>query len=300
MVGEIVAVGENVKDKHIGQFVGVGCMVGANCTDEHGARTCTSCTVDKDERYCAKGNIGTYGSPDETNGEQHSTWGGYSTDIVVDSHFACPVPDFFKGENLKYASPILCAGITVYTPLKRAGVTKGSKVGINGIGGLGMYGIQIALALGADVYAFTRSQSKVEDLMKLGCKEVILTTEDDQVAKHRKTFDFILDTVSADHNVNQLLDCIKYKGSFGLVGASPTPLPISTFSLIMGDINFFGSLIGTIQDTIEVLQLCAEHKICVPVEVIKPDEINEAYARMLKSDVKYRFSIDIEAMRNPQ
>lgn len=295
MVGNIVAIGENVKTHKVGDFVGVGCMVGAKCT-ENGTRHCSSCVNEKDERYCEKGNIGTYGTPDEIDGEKCVTWGGYSTDIVVDAHFACPVPDFYTGENLKYASPILCAGITTYTPLKRFGAGPGKTVGVNGVGGLGMYCVMIARAMGAEVYAFTRSQSKVADLEALGCK-VIVSTDEEQMKAARGTLDLIIDTVSADHDINSLIATTKVKGTYCVVGGSPEPLKLAAFSLIFGDRVAAGSMIGTIEDTCEVLKLCAEHKICVPVEVIKPDQINEAYTRVMKSDVKYRFSIDIESMR---
>lgn len=297
IVGVIKAVGSNVTTKKVGDYVGVGCMVGAGCTQEDGTRTCSSCVNDKDERFCEKRNIGTYGSPEVVDGVEQVTYGGYSTDIVVDAHFAVPVPEFFtKEENIRFAPAIMCAGTTLYTALKRGKTGPGKKVAINGIGGLGYYGLVVARALGAEIYAFTRSQDKVQMLKDIGCKDVILTTDEEQVKKYGRYFDLIVDTVSAVHNTDQLLATIKPKASYCIVGAPPTTT-FSPFSLVMADINFYGSLIGSIQDSTEVLKLCADHEIKVPVEMIEPSEIENAYERMLRSDVKYRFAINIDSMR---
>lgn len=297
IVGEIKAVGANVDPARVGQYVGVGCMVGANCTGADGKRVCSSCVQLHDERFCTKGHIGTYGSVEVVDGVQQSTFGGYSTDIVVDAHFAVPLPDYFKDpENIKFSPAIMCAGTTLYTALKYGGCAAGKKVGINGIGGLGMYGIQIALALGAEVYAFTRSQEKVAFLKELGCKDVILTTDAAECAKHANTLDLIIDTVSALHSTEQLLNFLVPFGKLGVVGAPPS-MSFAPFAIVMKQLSVYGSLIGSIKDSQEVLELCAKHKICVPVELIHPSKIEEAYGRMLKSDVKYRFAIDVEAMR---
>lgn len=297
MCGRAVAIGKNVKNVEIGKIYGVGCMVGTNCVDPvTGNFTCSRCVERKDEVYCEKGNIGTYGSPEVVDGVEQSTFGGYSTDIVVDAKFAVEIPEFYH-DKLTVASPILCAGITVYTPLKRAGVTKGSKVGVVGVGGLGMFAIKIAQALGAEVYAVTRSTSKVQPLLDEGCKGVILSTDAENFKQYTGKLDCIIDTVSAKHDIAQLLGLLTPYGALGIVGASPEALDLPAFSLILGSKQIYGSLIGNIKDTQAVLNLCAEHKICVPVEVIKPEYINEAYKRVVNSDVKYRFSIDIQALR---
>jgi len=296
MVGEVKQIGANVTNVKVGDIVGVGCMVGANCFDEDGKPTCHSCCADKDERYCETGRIKTYGTPEVVDGVKQVTYGGYSTDIVVDAHFACKVPEFFH-DKLQFAPPIFCAGITLYTPLKRAGAGPGKKVAINGIGGLGRYGLEIAKALGAEIYAITRSASKVDELKALGCKDIIMSTDTEQMKQYSRSLDIIIDTVSAPHDLDSLMGLLKPKAQFGLVGASPKKLELHPFSVVLPDITFFGSLIGTIEDTNAVLQLCGEHKITVPVEIINPNYINEAYERVLKSDVKYRFVIDIDELR---
>lgn len=294
IAGVVVAKGENVTDLAVGDFVGVGCMVGANCF-ENGKPTCQSCTVNKDERLCRQRMLGTYGGRELVDGVEQNTLGGYSTDIVVQSHFACKIPEYFH-DKLEFAAPILCAGITLYTPLKRAGAGPGKKVAINGIGGLGRFGLAIAKALGAEVYAISRSQSKVAELLEFGCKDVILSTDADQMQKYANFFDIIIDTVSAVHSLNELLALIVPQGQLGIVGGSPD-LTFTPFMIIAKDLNVFGSMIGTIEDTKAVLQLCADNKIAIPVEIIKPDYINDAYERVLKSDVKYRFVIDIDELR---
>lgn len=298
MCGRAVSVGKNVKNVEVGKIYGIGCMVGSRCVDPAtGNFTCNTCVNNKDEVYCEKSNIGTYGSEELVDGVEQNTYGGYSTDIVVDAKFAVEIPEFYH-DKLTVASPILCAGITVYTPLVRAGVKAGSKVGVVGVGGLGMFAIKIAQAMGAEVYAMTRSTSKVQPLIDEGCKGVILSTDPENFKSYAGTLDCIIDTVSAKHDVAQLLGLLKPYGALGLVGASPEPLDLPTFSVIFGSKQIFGSLIGNIKDTQAVINLCAEHKIVVPVEVIKPEYINEAYTRVINSDVKYRFSIDIQALRD--
>lgn len=297
MIGKAVAVGANVKNIELGKLYAVGCMVGSNCVNpDSGEFTCSSCTVDKDEVYCEKGNIGTYGSREVVDGVEQVTYGGYSTDIIIDSKFAVEVPEFFH-DKLHLATAIACAGITVYTPLKRAGCAPGKKVGVNGIGGLGMYAVKIAQAMGAEVIGITRTQAKVQELKDAGAKDVIVSTVAENFEPYKGKLDIIIDTVSAKHDLGALLNLLRPHGALGLVGASPDPLEFHTFSLIMGSKQLFGSLIGSIEQTQEVYNLCAEHKILVPVEVIKPEQINEAYDRLVKCDVHYRFAIDIEALR---
>lgn len=277
-------------------------MVGANCVNDKGEFTCHSCSVDKDERFCEKGQIGTYGSPDVVDGEERLTAGFYSTAVVVDSKFAVHVPEFYtRPENLKHASPILCAGVTCYSPFKRlfGAVTaenptpaKGKSIGVNGIGGLGWFAIRNALALGAEkVVAFTRSPKKIPELLAMGCTDVVLSTDSEQLKKYATKLDLIIDTVSAVHDVDSLLALIRPKGSYCIVGAPPQH-NITPFSLIARDINFFGSLIGSIENTQEIIDLCAKNEVKMPVEVIAAENINEAYERMMKSDVHYRFAID--------
>lgn len=296
-VGVIVAVGENVSKDKVGTWVGVGCMVGANCAEENGERTCTSCVKHKDERFCTKGPNFTYNSPDIVDGEETGTKGCYSTDIVINQHFAVPLPDYFtKTENLNFAPAIMCAGTTLYTALVTGKCGPGKKVAINGIGGLGMYGISIAKALGAEVYALTRTESKRADLLAVGCTDVIITTDAEQVKSFNGKLDLIIDTVSAVHDTDALLSLLVPYGALGIVGAPPT-LTCAPFSLVARQTSIYGSMIGSIEHSREVLELCAKHEIKVPVELIHPKDIETSYARMLNSDVHYRFAIDLEAMR---
>lgn len=294
MIGIIQAAGANVDQTKVGTWVGVGCMVGAKCVDENGKFTCNSCTKNKDERFCEKGQIGTYGGEEIMDGEKTGTKGGYSTDIVVDHNFAVPIPDFYtEPENQPHAAPLLCAGTTLYTALRHGGCAEGKKVGI---GGLGYFGVAIAKALGAKTYALTRSESKRADLMAMGCEGVIITTDEEDVKKHANSFDLIVSTVSAVHNIDQLLGLLVPFGKLGCVGAPPT-MQYCPFSMIIKQLSVYGSIIGSIEHSKEVIALCAEHKIKIPVEVIHPRDIETSYERMLKSDVKYRFAIDMEAMR---
>eukprot|EP00461_Guttulinopsis_vulgaris_P000257 UN00257 len=296
--GQVVEAGKNVSNAKVGDYVAVGCMVGAKCLNEETNKlTCCSCVQDKDERFCEKGQIGTYSSPDVVDGVECVTYGGYSTDIVVNSNFIVHVPEFYqKEENQKYAPAIACAGITLYSPLKRAGAGPGKKVAINGIGGLGMFGVSIAKALGAEVYALTRSESKKADLEAMGVK-VIMSTNPEEMELYKRKLDIIVDTVSADHDINALLSLIKPKGTMAIVGGVPEPLKLATFALIMGDINLIGSLIGTIQDTQEVYNLCAANQVCVPVEIVEPEDLNDAWDRVVASQVKYRIVINIDSLR---
>jgi len=301
LIGVVEQVGENVTNVKAGDWVGLGCMVGTNCTNENGEFTCHSCTADKDERFCEKGMIMTYGSPEVVDGEERLTAGYYSTAVVVDSKVAVKVPEFYtRPENLKHASPILCAGVTCYSPFRRlyGAVTaenptpaKGKLIGVNGIGGLGWFAIRNALSMGAQVVAFTRSAKKIPELLEMGCTDVVLSTDPEQLKKYSTKLDLIVDTVSAVHDIDSLLVLLRTKGNYCIVGA-PEKHSFSPFSLLMRELNIFGSPIGSIEVTQEIIDLCAKNEVKIPVEVVAFEDINEAYERMLKSDVHYRFAID--------
>jgi len=279
IVGRVIKVGSAVTKFKPGDLAGVGCLVDAdpNCP------------------YCKAGNeqfSPTYGSTD-----RHlnlPTYGGYAEGIVVNDHFVLRVP-----ANLPLAgvAPLLCAGITTYSPLRHWGVTKGKKVGIVGIGGLGHMGVKFAHAFGAHVVVFTTSPGKKEDAIRLGAHEVVLSRNADEMAKQAGSFDFILDAVAAPHDINAYINLLKPDGNITLVGAPEKPFPVSAFSLIMGRRSLSGSLIGSIAETQEMLDYCGQHAITADVEVIPIQKINEAYERMLKGDVKYRFSIDMASLK---
>jgi len=254
-------------------------------------RTCPSCREGL-EQYCEKGNTGTYNSPDR-HISGATTHGGYSKSVTVDQAFVLRMP-----ENLPPASsaPLLCAGITTWSPLRHWKVGPGQKVGVVGLGGLGHMGVKFAHALGAKVVLFTTSQSKVEDGKRLGADEVVISTDRAQMKPHRASFDFILDCVSANHDVNAYLRLLKRDGVMCLVGAPEKPMTIAAFSLLGGRHTLAGSGIGGIAETQEMLDFCAEHGITSDVEVIDIKDINTAYERMLKSDVRYRFSIDMSTL----
>jgi uncharacterized zinc-type alcohol dehydrogenase-like protein len=284
IVGRITAVGGGVTKYKPGDLAAVGCMV-----DSDG--TCPHCKEGL-EQYCPNV-ILTYNSPDNHLGGV--TYGGYSDTIVVDERFVLRVP---SNLDLAAAAPLLCAGITTYSPLRHWGVTKGTKVGVVGIGGLGHMGVKLAHAFGAHVVAFTTSASKKEDALRLGADEVVVSRNDDEMQKHAGSFDFILDTVSADHDINAYLNLLRRDGNITLVGAPPTPLAVAAFSLIPRRTSLSGSTIGGIPETQEMLDFCGEHNITSDVEVIPIQKVNEAYERLLKSDVKYRFSIDMASLRS--
>lgn len=279
IIGRVTAVGANVKKFKVGDLAGVGCMVDS-------CRTCANCK-DGEEQFCENGFTGTYNAQDKRNGGLAQ--GGYSKHIVVDESFVLKVSDKLDPAA---AAPLLCAGITTYSPLKRWKAGPGKKVGIVGLGGLGHMGVKIAAAMGADVTVFTTSKSKVEDAKKLGAHNVILSTDPAQMEKAANSFHFILDTVSAKHDINAYLNLLKRDGTLTQVGLPSEPVDISLFPLVMRRLNFSGSLIGGIRETQEMLDFCAEHGIVSDVEIIAADKINEAYERLLKSDVKYRFVID--------
>lgn len=284
IVGRVVEVGANVKDHKVGDVVGVGCMV-----DSDG--TCQACK-EGEEQFCPS-SVLTYGSAD-THGTAPGTLGGYSESIVVDQRFVLRIPENL---DLAAAAPLLCAGITTYSPIKRHGVGPGKKVGIVGLGGLGHMGVKFAHALGAEVYVFTTSPGKKEDALRLGADGVILSKDADDMAKHAGTFDFILDCVSAQHDINMYMNMLKRDGNLTIVGAPPEPFSLPAFGLIFGRKSVSGSPIGGIKETQEMLDFCGEHNITADVELIGVDKINEAYERLLSSDIKYRFTIDMASLK---
>jgi len=283
IVGKVTKVGKDVKKFKEGDYAAVGCMVDSD-------RTCPQCK-DNLENYCDNV-ILTYNSPDSHLGGM--TYGGYSKQIVVDEHFVLRVPDT---KNLPGVAPLLCAGITTYSPLRYWKIQKGQKVGIVGLGGLGHMGLKLAHAMGAKVTLFTTSPGKTEDAKRLGADEVVISKDPAAMEKQNGTFDFILDTVSANHDMNALLNLLKRDGSLVLVGAPEKPMDIAAFSLIPKRRHFSGSMIGGIEETQEMLDFCAKHNLVSDVEIIPIQKINEAYERLLKSDVKYRFVIDMASLK---
>jgi uncharacterized zinc-type alcohol dehydrogenase-like protein len=284
IVGRVSKIGRDVRKFKEGDTAAVGCMVDS-------CRTCENCRAG-DEQYCNVGFVGTYNGADKHTGGH--TFGGYSKTIVVDESFVLCVPDT---RNLAAVAPLLCAGITTYSPLRHWKVRKGQKVGIVGLGGLGHMGLKLAHAMGAHVVLFTTSPGKMADAKRLGASEVVISKNPAEMEKHVNSFDFILDTVSARHDVNALLNLIKRDGTLTLVGAPPEPLPIEPFSVIIKRRQFAGSVIGGIAETQEMLDFCATHGIVSDIELIPIQNINEAYERMLRSDVKYRFVIDMASLQ---
>jgi uncharacterized zinc-type alcohol dehydrogenase-like protein len=286
IVGRVTAVGAEVKKHKVGDLVGVGCMVDS-------CRTCPSCSEGL-ENYCegSLGFTGTYNG----NGSSENTFGGYSTDIVVDEDFVLKITHDEK--DLAGVAPLLCAGITTYSPLKHWNVGPGKKVGVVGIGGLGHMGVKIAHAMGAHVVAFTTSESKVKEALALGADEVVVSKDPEQMAKHARSFDFILNTVAASHDLDAFLVLLKRDGTMTLVGVPEKGHPAPNVgNLIMGRRSLAGSVIGGIAETQEMLDFCAKHGILAEIEEIPMSYINEAYERMLKSDIRYRFVIDMDSLR---
>jgi uncharacterized zinc-type alcohol dehydrogenase-like protein len=283
IVGRITKIGKDVTKFKVGSLAGVGCLVDS-------CRTCPNCK-DGLEQYCDVGFVGTYNSEDKHLGGM--TYGGYSKQIVVHQDFVLRLP-----ENLDPAgvAPLLCAGITTYSPLRHWKIGKGMKVGIVGLGGLGHMGVKLAHAFGAHVALFTTSPNKKEDALRLGANEIILSKDQAEMDKHINSFDFILDTVSAPHNPNAYLNLLKRDGTMTLVGGPETDLPVTPFALIFKRRNFAGSLIGGLPETQEMLDFCGKHNIVSDIEIIPIQKVNEAYERMLKSDVKYRFVIDTASL----
>jgi alcohol dehydrogenase (NADP+) len=284
IVGRVTKVGSAVKKFKPGDLAGVGCLVDSD-------RTCPECRAGL-EQFCPN-MILTYNSPDRHLGGV--TYGGYSDGVVVDERYVLRVPSNLA---LSGAAPLLCAGITTYSPLRHWGVTKGKKVGVVGLGGLGHMAVKFAHALGAHVVVFTTSPGKIEDARRLGADEVVISRNPGEMAKHAGSFDFILDAVAADHDIGAYLSLLRRDGNITLVGAPEKPLSIGAFSLILGRRSLSGSPIGGIAETQEMLDFCGEHGITADVEVIPIQKVNEAYARLLKSDVKYRFSIDMASLKS--
>lgn len=252
---------------------------------------CPSCRAGE-EQFCEGPATFTYNSPDKHIGGV--TYGGYSESIVVTEDFALRVP---KQLDLAATAPLLCAGITTYSPLRHWKVKKGQKVGIVGLGGLGHMGLKFAHAFGADVVLFTTSPNKTEDALRLGAHEVVVSKNAAEMQKHLGSFDFILDTVSAAHDLNAYIALLKRDATLTLVGAPPTPSPVLGFGLLFRRRQLAGSLIGGIRETQEMLDFCAEHNFAADIELIRMQQINEAYERLLKSDVKYRFVIDMASLK---
>ena len=284
IIGRVTKVGSAVKKFKVGDLAAVGCMV-----DSDG--TCPDCKEGL-EQFCPNPTF-TYNFPDKHLGGV--TYGGYSDGIVVDERFVLHVP---SNLDLAAAAPLLCAGITTYSPMRHWGVTKGKKVGIVGLGGLGHMGVKFAHALGAHVVVFSTSPSKKDDALRLGADEVVISKNANEMEKHVGSFDFILDAVSANHDINAYLNLLHRDGHITLVGAPEKPLQVAAFNLIFGRRSLSGSPIGGIRETQEMLDFCGKHNITSDVEVIPIQKVNEAYERLLKSDVKYRFSIDMASLKS--
>jgi uncharacterized zinc-type alcohol dehydrogenase-like protein len=283
ILGRVTKVGSAVRRYQPGDLAAVGCLV-----DSDG--TCENCRAGL-EQFCPN-QVLTFNGPDRHLGGV--TYGGYSDSVVVDERFVLRVPTNLDPAG---AAPLLCAGITTYSPMRRWGVTKGKKVGVIGLGGLGHMGVKFGRAFGAHVVVFTTSPGKKDDALRLGADAVVVSRNADEMAGHAGSFDFILDTVSADHDVNAYLNLLRVGGNLTLVGAPPKPLGVTAFGLILGNRNLSGSSIGGIPETQEMLDFCGTHDITADVEVIPIQKVNDAYERLLASDVKYRFVIDTASLR---
>ncbi|HTT22755.1 MAG TPA: NAD(P)-dependent alcohol dehydrogenase [Candidatus Sulfotelmatobacter sp.] len=283
IVGRVTKVGSAVTKFKSGDLAAVGCMV-----DSDG--TCPECKAGV-EQFCPNMTL-TFGTPDKHLGGV--TYGGYSESMVVDQRFMLRVPSSL---NLAAAAPLLCAGITTYSPMRRWNVGQDKKVGVVGLGGLGHMAVKFARAFGAHVVVFTTSPGKKEDALRLGAHEVVLSRDANEMQKHAGSFDFILDAVSTDHDINAYLNLLGRDGNLTIVGAPPKPLGVYAFGLIMRNRSFSGSSIGGIRETQEMLDFCGQHNITADVEVIPIQKVNEAYERLLKSDVKYRFAIDMGSLK---
>ncbi len=284
IVGRVTKAGSAVTKYKPGDLVAVGCMVDSD-------RTCPNCREGL-EQFCPNMTL-TYNSPDKHLGGV--TYGGYSESIVVDEHFVLRVP---SNLDLAGAAPLLCAGITTYSPMRHWGVSEGKKVGVVGLGGLGHMGVKFAHAFGAHVVVFTTSPGKKDAALGLGADEVVVSRNADEMKKQAGSFDFILDTVSADHDINAYLNMLRRDGHMVLVGAPEKSLGVLAFSLLFGRRSLSGSIIGGIAQTQEMLDFCGKHNITADVEVIPVQKVNEAYERLLKSDVKYRFCIDMASLKS--
>ena len=284
IVGRVTKVGSAVSRFKPGDLAAVGCMVDSD-------RTCPECLAGF-EQFCPNFTL-TYNFPDKHSGGV--TYGGYSDSIVVDQRFVLRLP---SNLDLAGAAPLLCAGITTYSPMRHWGVTTGKKVGVVGLGGLGHMAVKFAHALGAHVVVFTTSPNKKDDALRLGADQVVISRHATEMEKHESSFDFILDAVSADHDIGAYINLLRRDGNITMVGAPEKPLAVSVFGLIMRRRSLSGSPIGGIPETQEMLDFCGQHNITADVEVIPVQKINEAYERLLKSDVKYRFSIDMASLKS--
>lgn len=284
IIGRIKEIGSEVTKFKVGDLVGVGCMV-ESCQD------CHPCEEGL-EQYCEKGNTMTYNSTNSKHGGV--TYGGYSENIVVEEKFVLSVPENI---DVKAAAPLLCAGITTWSPLRHWNVKEGDKVGVIGLGGLGHMGVKFAKAMGAHVVMITTSESKGEDAKKLGADEVLISKDATQMAAHKNSFDFLLNTIPVKHDVNPYLDLLKLDKTMCIVGAIEPLEAVNGGLLVMKRKNLAGSLIGGIKETQEMLDFCGEHNVVSDVEMIDIQNINTAYERMMKSDVKYRFVIDIKSLK---
>lgn len=283
IVGRVREVGNQVTKFKAGDFAGVGCFVDS-------CRTCPSCQEGL-EQYCEVHNVGTYNSYELD--RKTPTYGGYSAQIVVDEKYTLKIA---PNQDLSRVAPLLCAGITTYSPLRTWQVGKGHKLGVVGLGGLGHMGVKLGASMGAEVTVLSTSPNKEADARALGAHKFLVTRDEAQLKEYRNYFDFILDTVSAPHNLDMYLSLLRRDGTMILVGAPPEPAPVSGFSLIARRKRLVGSMIGGIPETQEMLDYCAQHNILSDVEVIPIAQINEAYERMLRSDVKYRFVIDMATL----
>ncbi|NTX10686.1 NAD(P)-dependent alcohol dehydrogenase [Myxococcus sp. CA056] len=284
IIGRVTRVGANVKKFKVGDSVGVGCMVDT-------CRTCHACKQGL-QQYCERGPTYTYNSRERES--QQPTQGGYSSALVVDQAYVLRVP-----ENLDpaAAAPLLCAGITTWSPLKHWNVKAGQRVGVVGLGGLGHMGVKFARAFGAHVIVFSHTDKKKQDALRLGAHEVVVSSNEAEMKAREGTLDFVLDTVSAAHDINAYLRLLRIDGSLVLVGVPEKPLPVQPFALIGQRRNFSGSSIGGIQETQDMLDFCGEHGVVSDVEVIPIQQVNDAYTRLLKGDVKYRFVIDMKSLK---
>lgn len=284
ILGRVTRVGNAVTKFKAGDLAAVGCLVDS-------CRTCASCKEGL-EQFCTAAPVFSYNGPDKHSGGM--TFGGYSEKIVCDEAYTLKVPTNLDPAR---AAPLLCAGITTYSPLRKWGAGKGKKVGIVGLGGLGHMGVKFARAMGAHTVLFTTSEGKAADGRKLGAEDVVISKDADAMGKHAGSFDLIVDTVSADHDLNAYLALLKLDGTLVLVGVPPNPQLVHAFSLLLPRRNLSGSLIGGIGETQEMLDFCGKHNIACDIELIKMQQINEAYERMLRSDVKYRFVIDMASLK---
>ena len=286
IVGRVTAVGDQVNDYQVGDRVGVGCMVDA-------CRECEACQ-DGLEQYCLDGMTATYNGQDRHDGS--ITMGGYSEKVVVSERFVVRIPEKLE---MAAAAPLLCAGITTYSPLRHYGVKAGHKVGVIGMGGLGHMGVKFARAMGAEVTIFTRSENKVAEAKQQGAHHVIISTDDQQMADAAETFDFMLDTVPVQHDLNPYLNCLKYDGTHILVGLlEPVDPTLNAGNLVLKRRVLAGSLIGGMPETQEVLDFCAEHDVRCDIEMLDINNINDAYEKVQKSQVKYRYVIDMATLKN--